>query len=650
MPRLTRIWPAAALAALSMIAVVPAVSASTVPSARTVSPAGTVSSAGTVSPAGTGTSASTAGRTAAATLPRLQSMYVRMPDGVRLAVDVWLPAGTTAGSRLPTVLEADRYWRARAKPGGIMNYYIAHPWNARGYAYVFADLRGTGASFGTLRAELGRQLIADVGSLADWIAARPWSNGRVGVTGVSYAADVAMQSLALHNPHITAAAPISYDFDPYEDLARPGGILIKPLIQPYGTLLRILDKARGTTCATSAETRQICQEAKLTGAAPEPAGPHGKALLPAARAQHFHNANLVAMAEAGVYRNYVNGPQSWTGTSVGSKTAAIGSGGVPILTFAGWLDAGTANGVLSQFAGLPNTQESWIGPWSHGQGYIADPFRASKLLTPAQHRQLADRVYRFFDEYVKQDGHPSGTRQLHYYTLNAGTWHTTTRWPVAGTHMRRLYLGGGHMLTWQRGTARPGSDLLNLNPAAGTGHQDRWYTNLTGGPVVYPNRAAVDRKLLTYTSAPLPHATTVTGLGRVTLNVTGIRGARHGALYAYLEDVQPGGRVTYVTEGELALADRATEPSQDNPAWRALRTPRSYASAAAAPFPLNKRQQITFDLLPTSVRFHPGDRIRIAIAAADPDSFQMLPANGKATYRIAHTAADPSFMDLPVVG
>ncbi len=87
---------------------------------------------------------------------------------------------------------------------------------------MFADLRGTGASFGTLTAELGSALIKDVGSLADWIAAQPWSNGRVGVTGVSYSGDTAMLSLALRNPHITAAAPISYDFNVYEDLARPG--------------------------------------------------------------------------------------------------------------------------------------------------------------------------------------------------------------------------------------------------------------------------------------------------------------------------------------------------------------------------------------------------------------------------------------------
>ena len=222
------------------------------------------------------------------------------------------------------MLETDRYWRARAYTGGVKhnpNYFIAAPWNARGYAYVFADLRGTGASFGTLTAELGSAMIADVGSLADWIAARPWSNGRVGVTGVSYSADAAMLSLALRNPHITAAAPVSYDFDPYEDLVRPGGILIEPLIAPYALLLRILDKAGGTTCATSAQTRQICAAVGLTGAAPEPVdGPHGQALRAAARAQHFHNANLVRLRPGRACTATTStAPQSWTVASVGQQ-------------------------------------------------------------------------------------------------------------------------------------------------------------------------------------------------------------------------------------------------------------------------------------------------------------------------------------------
>jgi hypothetical protein len=218
--------------------------------------------------------------------------------------------------------------------------------------------------------------------------------------------------------------------------------------------------------------------------------------------------------------------------------------------------------------------------------------------------------------------------------------------------MRRLHVTGGHLLRWHApasDSAPPGSDLLRLDDAAGTGALDRWHTNLAGGPVTYPNRAAVDRKLLTYTTTPLRRPMTVTGLGKVTLNVTGIRGARNGALFAYLEDVRPGGRVTYVTEGELALADRAIAPERMNPAWRKFRTPRTYASADASPFPLFKPQQVTFDLLPTSVLFRAGDRIRITIAAADPSAFGVMPANGKATYRITHTATRPSYVDLPVV-
>ncbi len=103
-------------------------------------------------------------------------------------------------------------------------------------------------------------------------------------------------------------------------------------------------------------------------------GPHGEELLAQARAQHVHNVNLVDFAIAGVYRNDTSGPQSWTVAGVGDKIAAIEAGGVPILTFAGWLDAGTPDGVLSEFTSMSNMQEDWIGPWSHGQGYIADPF------------------------------------------------------------------------------------------------------------------------------------------------------------------------------------------------------------------------------------------------------------------------------------
>jgi putative CocE/NonD family hydrolase len=211
-------------------------------------------------------------------------------------------------------------------------------------------------------------------------------------------------------------------------------------------VLRILDGADGTTCGTSAETREICADDGLTGATPEPVGgPRGAALLRAARAQHNGNVNLINFAPAGVFRDYSSGQQSWAVTSVGAHRAAIQAGGVPILTFTGWLDAGTANGLLSQFTSLSNTQEDWIGPWSHGENYFADPFRPSRPLASAEHQQLDEALYAFFDRYVKNPGRPGGTRVLHYYTLNQGTWRTTTTWPPPGTLMRPLYLAAGHM-------------------------------------------------------------------------------------------------------------------------------------------------------------------------------------------------------------
>ncbi|MFJ2779888.1 CocE/NonD family hydrolase [Kitasatospora sp. NPDC087315] len=242
---------------------------------------------------------------------------------------------------------------------------------------------------------------------------------------------------------------------------------------------------------------------------------------------------------------------------------------------------------------------------------------------------------------------------LHYYTLNEGTWRATTRWPVAGTRAARLYLADGNALTRQRPTATaagPDADLLRLSPTAGTGPSDRWSTNLSGAPVSYPDRTAVDRELLSYDSPPVRQDTRVTGLGRVTLDVTGISGASDGALHVYLEHVAPDGRVTYLTEGQLALADRATTSRRENPDWRRLRTARCYTSTDAAPFPQGRPRQVTLDPQPTSVLFRAGDRIRLTVAAANPDSFELRPADGRAAYTIGHGAVRPSFVELPVVG
>jgi uncharacterized protein len=57
----------------------------------------------------------------------------------------------------------------------------------------------------------------------DWIAAQPWSNGRVGVYGGSYEGQAAELIAGLGNAHLVAVAALFSPYDPYRELFYPGG-------------------------------------------------------------------------------------------------------------------------------------------------------------------------------------------------------------------------------------------------------------------------------------------------------------------------------------------------------------------------------------------------------------------------------------------
>ncbi len=183
-------------------------------------------------------------------VPRLQSVYVPISDGTRLAVDVWLPVRlVAAGARVGAILRATRYHRAGAAAGpgpeADANFGAGNMWNQAGFALVLADARGTGASFGTRGTELGVREIADYGELIDWIAAQPWSSGRVGAYGYSYGGDAAELVIRLRNPHLVAVAALFSDFDPYRQLAYPGGAYTEHVLGRWVGANRVYDGVEG---------------------------------------------------------------------------------------------------------------------------------------------------------------------------------------------------------------------------------------------------------------------------------------------------------------------------------------------------------------------------------------------------------------------
>ena len=75
----------------------------------------------------------------------------------------------------------------------------------------------------------------------------------------------------------------------------------------------------------------------------------------------------------------------------------------------------------------------------------------------------------------------------------------------------------------------------------------------------------------------------------------------------------------------------------------------SFNEADAAPMPVNQVEEITFKLWPTSVLIKQGHSIRIAVAGADKDTFDRVPAEGTPTYKIFRNSDKVSYIDLPTI-
>ena len=317
----------------------------------------------------------------------------------------------------------------------------------------------------------------------------------------------------------------------------------------------------------------------------------------------------------------------------------------PMLVRVGWLDAGTVNVALGRFFSLKTPQRMEIGPWSHGGGYHIDPFLPETTATVPSSRQQDEQMIAFFDGLLKGDGGKIPAHEIRYFTMNDGRWRTTTQWPPAGMVPVRWFLGSGNSLTR---TAPAGTDVATdrytVDTTATTGAHTRWHTQLGGADVVYPDRAAEDRKLLAYTSEPLTTDVEITGVPVVWLRVASTHD--DGAFFAYLEDVAPDGRVTYVTEGMLRARHRALSTAE--PPYRIFGPVHSFTKQDAAPLVPGEVAEIPFELFATSVRLKAGHRIRLAFGGADRAMFAMYPPKAAPTWTVHRGAASPSWILLPM--
>ena len=167
--------------------------------------------------------------------------YVRMRDGVELAVMVRLPAGKTmADGPFPTVIEYSGY--QSASPGdlivGALRKRLKNPdplapapgvvlgaslGPAAGFATVLVQMRGSGCSGGAYDL-FDYPTIYDGYDIVETVAAQPWVSGhRVGLVGISYSGISQLSVAGTRPPSLAAIAPMSITDDLYST-GFPGGI------------------------------------------------------------------------------------------------------------------------------------------------------------------------------------------------------------------------------------------------------------------------------------------------------------------------------------------------------------------------------------------------------------------------------------------
>lgn len=153
-----------------------------------------------------------------------ENIRVVMDDGVEITLFLVRPAsaaGEPVAMPLPTIVTFTPYNKNVGDKvplgGGINPYFVRH-----GYNHALVDVRGTGRSGGGWDPFSAREQ-QDYRQILDWVVAQPWSNGVIGMWGISATATTALLAASHGHPAIKAVFPIVPHGDIYRDVVFVGG-------------------------------------------------------------------------------------------------------------------------------------------------------------------------------------------------------------------------------------------------------------------------------------------------------------------------------------------------------------------------------------------------------------------------------------------
>lgn len=606
-----------------------------------------------------------------------EDVPIRMSDGVVLRASVYRPAdasGRAIDDKLPTVFNITPYTRlvpaladaAAAHPvlgealdrlgaadlsgtpfdglteltgglgGGLLRTFgVNRNLVENGYVQVVVDVRGTGYSEGVWDV-LGEREQQDTVEVFDWARAQPWSNGDFGMAGVSYSAINSLHAADKRPAGLKAIFPV----EPSEDLAREivatggafgAGFMPAWLIAVNGLKFVPIDSLlRGDF---------------------DPQWLADRLADPAVMFPQMFDAVLNGEGEA-----------ANDGAFYDVRNADVERIQVPTFVTGGWHDIfGRGESRIFDRLQMPAGQKQLL----MGNGYHLNPGLGHGTEGAPPRLDVLERAW--FDKWVK--GIDNGIDGYGPATLyqQGGGWITASQFPRAGADYRRLYLNGtpsgsaphavvDGSLTVDAPTAPSTHSVapgLRAACSRDTAQGTAGFGAILGSTCTQDARFA-EAESLTFTTAPVTEATEISGPVAVHLLTT--TDAPDGFWSVTVNDVAPDGRSTVITNGALLSSRSALDESaSEKDASGAYTVPvadlgadTTRAVTPGAPLILD------IGLNGTEAKLAAGHRLRVDVAAASfPRYLPMLPdlqATGLKAQRLLIDPANPSFVNLPVVG
>jgi len=522
----------------------------------------------------------------------IKTALLEMPDGVRLAADLYVPQGAAEHERFPVLLEYTPYRKdeSRSRNYPLYSYFVQ-----RGYVVARVDIRGTGNSEGDVIPYEYSDIELDDGEVViEWLSKQPWSNGNVGMFGISWGGFNSIQMAVRNPPALKAFIALMATEELYqEDVHYIDGII---------------------------HTDSWMMSADLYNALP---GAPDFVLDEKWLKERFER-------EPSVYtymRQQRDGP-FWDRASARDKYDQIR---IPGFHIGGWFD-GYRNSLPRMLENVNAPVKAMIGPWDHYFPHDAWPEPAI---------EWRHEAVRWFDHWLK--GKDTGIMEEPAFAVYVrdwfppdpmlteipGHWRWEAGWPLERSEQKVLYAQGDHSLA--NTAAQPGSHHLKYKASVGLegGGSVMWWGNIP------PDQQPMDDDSLVYDSEPLDAPLEILGFPRALLRVAS--DATRANWVVRLSDVSPDGQVTQVSGAGFNGTHR-----------HSARNPEDLVPGEV--FPLD------IEMMFTSWVFPRGHRIRIAVSNSQwpmlwPTPFPMtstLELGGEEGARLVLPVVPPADRPAPV--